>query len=82
LAHVSCPAASTTCVAVGDYVAGSNDKTLVERWNGTSWSVTASPNPSTSAQLAGVSCSTATACDAVGDYITSISDNALVEQYA
>src|SRR6202035_4611038 len=38
---------------------------LVERWNGTAWSVQASP-AGRGGSLAGVSCTSATACTAVG----------------
>jgi hypothetical protein len=79
---VSCPAASTTCFAVGSYDTDSAGKTLVELWNGTSWSVMSSPNPSLQSSLSGVSCPATTACDAVGDSFTSTSDDALIERYA
>jgi hypothetical protein len=68
LTGVSCTAAS--CIAVGDYVNSSGaDVTLAERWNGTTWAIQPTPNPS-GAQffsfLAGVSCSAPGACEAVG----------------
>ena len=31
--------------AVGTYLSGGSDRTLIERWNGTSWSKVASPDP-------------------------------------
>jgi hypothetical protein len=46
LQSVSCPGASL-CFAVGDYQpkpGESTSLTLIEKWNGTSWSVTRSPN--------------------------------------
>ena len=57
---VSCVTA-TDCFAVGDtdtYIRGAGVKTLVERWDGTSWSVVASPNSATAvgSELNGVSC--------------------------
>ena len=68
LGAVSCTS-STACTAVGDYYnsAGSN-VTLAEHWNGTEWSIQATPNPSgaTVNLLGGVSCSSSTACIAVG----------------
>ena len=42
-------------------------RTLVESWNGTAWSVVASPSPSV-AFLYGVSCPSARSCKAVGEY--------------
>jgi hypothetical protein len=40
--------------------------TLVESWNGTSWSVATSPSPGSRSYLDGVSCVSADACTAVG----------------
>src|SRR5258705_3604571 len=60
---------STSCVAVGQYgTAALHTKTLVERWNGSAWSINASPNPAGIAVtgLAGVHCPSATFCVAVG----------------
>ncbi|HEV3319541.1 MAG TPA: hypothetical protein VG053_07415 [Solirubrobacteraceae bacterium] len=67
---VSCPA-STACTAVGDYKNSSGTLvTLAEHWNGTGWSIQATPNPrgATESHLDGVSCPSSTACTAVGDY--------------
>jgi hypothetical protein len=63
LRDVSCPS-STSCTAVG----ASNGKTFAERWNGSSWSISSTPNPEgvTGSLLRGVSCSSASACTAVG----------------
>jgi hypothetical protein len=59
---------SNNCFAVGDYVSGSGTKALVEHWNGTTWSIVATPSPAgaQSVSLSGVSCSSATFCFAVG----------------
>jgi hypothetical protein len=68
LTGVSCTAAAS-CIAVGDYVNSSGaDVTLAERWNGTSWTIHPTPNPSgaQSSALIGVSCIAADACEAVG----------------
>jgi hypothetical protein len=45
---------------------------LAEHWDGTSWAVqpTAEPTGSSATDLADVSCSSATSCTAVGDYVT------------
>jgi len=78
----------TSCVAVGQYTTPAYvTKTLVERWNGTAWSIIASPNPTTSAVtgLASVQCVSATFCVAVGNYYVTSSDSTnektLVEQW-
>ena len=67
---VSCPSV-TACAAVGHYFSTTGiEVTLAERWNGTSWAIQISPNPSGAAGsgLDGVSCTSATACTAVGSY--------------
>lgn len=67
LEGVSCVSASN-CTAVGYYLGGPGYSTLVERWNGTAWSVVSSPNASgfTRNYLYGVSCVSASECWAVG----------------
>src|SRR5690242_18204475 len=65
---VSCKSGAG-CFAVGYSTTASNPgTTLIERWNGTSWSILASPNPAgaTGSYLNGVSCTSATSCLAVG----------------
>lgn len=67
LQGVSCPT-TTFCVAVGS----SNLQTLVETFNGTSWTITPSPDTSTSDQdlLEGVSCTSPSFCVAAGYSLT------------
>jgi hypothetical protein len=70
LLGVSCVAANT-CEAVGEYtnVGLGNYQTLIESWNGTSWSIVASPNRDTNSnELLGVSCTSARQCEAAGSY--------------
>ena len=70
---VTCASASD-CWAVGYYVGGGSSHTLVERWDGTSWAIIASPNTSTTQNnvLTGVTCVSAAAdCWAVGYYAAS-----------
>jgi hypothetical protein len=70
---VSCPS-TQSCEAVGSYTVSSVlDQTLAEVWNGTTWSVQATPNPATSTDgvLQGISCPTAGDCEAVGYYYPS-----------
>jgi hypothetical protein len=71
LEGISCISTSS-CTAVGGYRSGGSPpgKTLVERWNGTNWSVVPSPNGPSGTnvnELNDVSCVSATACEAVGD---------------
>ncbi len=71
LSAVSCTAASS-CMAVGTLITGSpgKDVTLAESWNGTAWTMKATPNPkgATGSFLFGVSCTAASRCMAVGLY--------------
>ncbi|HEY3951875.1 MAG TPA: hypothetical protein VGM53_00740 [Streptosporangiaceae bacterium] len=65
---VSC-ASSRSCTAVGfgnDAKGYHPTGTLAERWNGTQWSVQATPRRGKTVQLSAVSCPSATACGAVG----------------
>src|SRR5664280_1307297 len=76
---VSCtgPAA---CTAVGVYGNGTADQTLVESWNGSTWSIVPSPDTSSSQvnDLNGVSCTGPAACTAVGVYGNGTADQTLV----
>ncbi len=67
LAAVSCRAANA-CTAVGDYLHGSHQVPLAERWNGTNWRPERVPVPpgATTSGLESVSCTSATSCAAVG----------------
>jgi hypothetical protein len=64
---VSCTSI-TACTAVGTTYNGTVVMMLVERWNGTSWSIQSTPSPpgATRSELYGVSCTSSTACTAVG----------------
>ncbi|MFZ0665127.1 MAG: hypothetical protein WAM97_05185 [Acidimicrobiales bacterium] len=69
LQSVSCPS-STFCAAAG-FESDSDDlyQTLIETFNGTSWSINSSPNEGKEASLLlGVSCVSSTFCQAVGYY--------------
>lgn len=70
LSGIACPSA-TSCFAVGEYFTGpSTGKTLVERWNGSGWSVVPSPNvtsgSNSDSELRSVACASTTSCFAVG----------------
>jgi hypothetical protein len=83
LLGVSC-ASAASCFAVGSFVDGDGvTRTLVEQWNGTTWAIATSPNPSaaTSSTLRGASCVSATSCFAVGDYETANSAKTLIEHW-
>ena len=82
LTGVTCASASD-CWAVGYDGQGSGDNpgghTLIEQWNGTSWSIVSSPNFSGALNdLYSVACASASECWAVGDYHTSW-DQTLIE---
>ena len=69
LSSVSC-LSITSCFAVGTYFKSGISRTLVERWDGTRWSIVSSPNPAGAgrADLDGVSCHGLTSCFAVGNW--------------
>jgi hypothetical protein len=76
LVGVSCTSASA-CIATGQSKNSAGTYvTLAERWDGTTWTIQATPNP-TGAQssylntLNGVACTSATACTAAGSYVNS-----------
>ena len=72
LVSVSCYDANQ-CIAIGHYNVPGVFQTLIETWNGSTWSITQSPDPSTSqnAVLIGVSCASISGCTAVGWYYNS-----------
>src|SRR5262249_2504885 len=82
LSGVSCTSA-TACTAVGDDNIFGTSVTLAERWDGKTWTIQPTPNPSgaTRISLSGVSCTSATACTAVGNYQTSNSPGTLAERW-
>jgi len=88
LEAVTCVSASN-CWAVGNSYSGSGvtNQTLIEQWNGTSWSVVTSLNTSTTQPnwLSGVTCASASECWAVGYSSTGTDINmvyqTLIEQW-
>jgi hypothetical protein len=78
---------STNCVAVGQYGSVVSTRPLVERWNGTAWSLVPSPRPAGIAVsgLASVWCTSNTFCVAVGSSFVSTADSSaertLVERW-
>jgi hypothetical protein len=82
LGGVSCTS-PTSCTAVGSYTINVNtDQTLVETWNGHTWSVVPSADTSSTNNnfLDGVSCSTPTSCMAVG-FVEQAPDQTLAERW-
>ena len=83
LAAVACVSASD-CWAVGRHFAGGPEQPLIERWNGMSWAVVASPNVGTTppspltGAFTGLACVSASDCSAVGYYFTATSIQSLV----
>ena len=74
----------TSCVAVGDSspTGSASTATLTEAWNGTSWTIVASPSPvADSLDLSGVACSSATNCFAVGSYTAAGATHTLIERW-
>ncbi len=72
LTGVSC-SSPTSCVAVGyEYTTSSLPQTLIESWDGTSWTIATSPDRGSADNLlSGVSCSDPTDCVAVGSSYSS-----------
>lgn len=77
---LSC-ASTSSCEAVGYYENASHvDKTLIESWNGSSWSIVTSPNNGTGDNiLNAVSCVSAGSCKAVGYDVVSGVERTLTE---
>ena len=85
LGAVSCPS-SASCKAVGSYETNTHTfsyATLVESWNGTAWTIQASPNNGTTSNfLNGISCQSTVSCKAAGSYNnSSFTPLTLVESY-
>jgi hypothetical protein len=76
LASVSCSSAAA-CTAVGGYggIDGSSGS-VIERWNGSTWTVQTNPSPA--GDLHSVSCPTATKCVAVGESASGLAAYATV----
>ncbi len=57
------------------------DKTLIEHWNGSAWSIVSSPNPTTSQDLYGVAAVSASDVWAVGEGFSSSGFSAVIEHW-
>jgi hypothetical protein len=74
----------TDCVAVGDYNFENNigaTETLIESWDGSSWTIVASPPGGQDGYLNGVSCTSPTNCVAVGYDNTDTGAQTLIETW-
>ncbi len=71
LNSVACPA-PTHCITVGEYDQRASNRPLIERYDGTAWTMMTAPVPRsfTSLHLSGVSCWTSRACVAAGYWTT------------
>jgi hypothetical protein len=80
---VTCLSA-TSCTAVGFSSLGTGPHApLVESWNGSTWTIQATPAPagSTDTYLDDISCSSASACTAAGDWNNAGANVPLVERW-
>ena len=83
---LSCPSGSW-CVAVGGFTSSDHPSRyvpLVERWDGTEWSVEPVSTPAggrLSSRLTSVSCTSPIACTAVGDSVSPRGTTPLVERW-
>ncbi len=83
LRAVSCTS-STSCMAVGYYSPASDGadwQTLTESWNGTAWSIIASPDPGTENSLVAISCTGPNNCMAAGSYVGGSLEQTLTESW-
>src|SRR5947209_6843814 len=67
LLSVSCTSPSF-CVAVGNAYTNPGFQTIVEKWDGSSWSTMTTPSSSSQDELFGVSCTSESFCIAVGHH--------------
>jgi hypothetical protein len=78
---VTCASASD-CWIVGSSDDGEGDfQTLIERWDGSSWAIVPSPNPSTISALSSVACVSGSDCWAVGSNGNGNASQTLLEQW-
>ena len=80
---VSCASASACTAVGGPAQPATTGVTLAEGWNGTTWSIQHTPNPTGGSLiiLNGVSCTLASACTAVGSTSTGTTTVTLAERW-
>ena len=83
LSGVSCASASACTAVGGPAQPATTGVTLAEGWNGTTWSIQHTPNPTgvQGSGLGGVSCASATACTAVGGSFNGTAGATLAERW-
>ena len=69
LSGVSCTS-TTACTAVGGYHGYAGGHSLVERWDGSSWSIDPGLRTPLDTAMNAVSCTTGTACTTVGSFLS------------
>src|SRR5438105_4064152 len=76
---VTC-ASSSECWAVGWY---GGAQPLIEKWDGSSWTIATSPSPSSTGSnvLEGVTCASVSECWAVGNYYNGSNYHTLIEKW-
>jgi YD repeat-containing protein len=73
---------SSSCWASGYYVSGGVAQTLIETYNGSSWTIQTTTNPSASYDnFQGIACASASFCVAVGTQYVGSNYQTLVEKY-
>ncbi|ADB49855.1 hypothetical protein Cwoe_1427 [Conexibacter woesei DSM 14684] len=79
---ITCPS-ETVCVAAGSYTTATDEVSLAERWNGTSWSVQRTVNPpgATTTTLHDVSCWISSTCTAVGYAVVGSVRSAIAQRW-
>jgi hypothetical protein len=82
LSGVAC-VLSGDCWAVGEYNTGSTYQTLIERWDGSSWSIVSSPNIGSGQDNSpdGIACDSSGGCWVVGDYNNGVTYQTLIERW-
>jgi hypothetical protein len=81
---VTCASAlqSEECWAVGETVTGfGSAQTLIEKWDGSAWSLVSSPNNGMYNDLLGVTCASEADCWAVGYYSGVTNNQTLIQQW-
>lgn len=84
LLDVSCTPSPNRCTAVGGWKNSANEQfTLAYRYNGSTWTLQSTPNPSGSVAsvFQEVSCATETSCTAAGSWVKSASNETLAEKW-
>jgi hypothetical protein len=83
LQGISCPSA-TSCFAVGNFDTASDERALVEHWNGTAWAQMATPTITAAGliDLNAVSCPSISLCYAAGSQTIGGTTSTLIETWS